>query len=100
MSGILTDGRFEDICREARVYYDQPWAQMLQELIDHIKILTAEDHDITDLFDLQHKRIAEAIKLWRLYHPGNDLVHPDLGALLTWLIEMAFPPYTNYVTNP
>jgi hypothetical protein len=42
------------------------------------------------LFDLQHKRMAEATALWRAEDPEKrELVMPDLGALLTWLMERA-----------
>lgn len=39
------------------------------------------------LFELQHQRSVEATRQWRIAHPGNDLVMPDLGSLLTWLLE-------------
>lgn len=45
----------------------------------------ASDHEA--LFDLQWTRMREATKAWQKAHPGNDLVWPDLGELLTWLLS-------------
>ncbi len=39
------------------------------------------------LFNLQWTRMGEATEIWRKFNPGNDLVLPDLGELLTWLLE-------------
>lgn len=40
------------------------------------------------LFDLQWTRMGEATALWRAEDPGaRELIQPDLGALLTWLME-------------
>ena len=43
--------------------------------------------ELQRLFDLQHTRSVEADEMWREAHPGNDLTMPDLGDLLTWLME-------------
>lgn len=50
-----------------------------------------EASELNKLFDLQHSRSMEAIVLWRKAHPGNDLVQPDLGELLTWLLSHCTP---------
>ena len=42
--------------------------------------------ELQQLFDLQWKRMGEATAAWREANPGNDLVCPDLGKLLTWLL--------------
>ena len=44
--------------------------------------------EIRQLFDLQHKRTAEADKLWQIANnkPGTL---PDLGDLIRWLMERA-----------
>lgn len=39
------------------------------------------------LFELQRRRMLEATLAWRAAHPGNELVSPDLGALLAWLLK-------------
>lgn len=49
--------------------------------------LRAENRELQALFDLQHKRMHEATLVWRKANPGNDMVLPDLGALLTWMLE-------------
>ncbi len=41
------------------------------------------------LFDIQWKRTREAGELWRQAHPGNELVSPDLGELVKWLMDRA-----------
>lgn len=49
-----------------------------------------EDDRITDLeavFDLQRMRMNAATARWREAHPGNELVSPDLGDLLDWLMH-------------
>ena len=43
--------------------------------------------ELRALFDLQWKRSRQADKLWQAAHPGMDLVWPDLGELLTWLMQ-------------
>jgi hypothetical protein len=49
---------------------------------------TARERDeLQALINLQHKRTVKADQLWREAHPGNDLVMPDLGALIDWLLE-------------
>ncbi len=50
---------------------------------------SVEVTDLKALFDLQYTRMAEATALWRLAHPGNDDIAPDLGALITWLMGRA-----------
>lgn len=47
-------------------------------------------------FDLQWRRDQDAIKRWQKANPGNDLVWPDRGKLLDWLMDKAFPapPHT------
>ena len=42
--------------------------------------------ELESLFDLQQTRMGEATALWREHHPGNELVLPDLGNLLSWLL--------------
>ena len=52
-----------------------------------VEKLTRENQQLTRLFDVQRRRSGEAGDLWRAAHPGNDLVNPDLGELLAWLIK-------------
>lgn len=52
-----------------------------------IAALREENAQLNQLFAFQHERAMEATKLWREAHPGNDLVMPDLGRLLDWLID-------------
>ncbi len=45
-----------------------------------------ERDELQALIDMQHERVVEANRLWREAHPGNDLVMPDLGRLIDWLL--------------
>ncbi len=47
----------------------------------------AENAELEQVFELQHSRSIEAVKLWRAAHPGNDLVLPDLWTLWTWVLD-------------
>jgi hypothetical protein len=53
------------------------------------RLLRAEETNAEHeaLRDLQWTRMQEAIEHWQMAHPGNDHVWPDLGKLLTWLLE-------------
>ena len=54
---------------------------------DKYSVLDALD-SLEALFDLQWKRMGEAVALWRTEDPeGRKLISPDLGALLTWLMD-------------
>lgn len=55
-------------------------AELIRKLIEEVK-------ETRSLFDLQWTRMREATKAWQAAHPGNDNVWPDLGDLLTWLLE-------------
>ena len=46
----------------------------------------AERDEYEKLFELQHSRMGEAITAWRSGHPERELVSPDLGELLSWLL--------------
>lgn len=49
--------------------------------------LRAENKEFKKLFVLQRTRMKEADAYWHQYHPGQELVLPDLGKLLEWLME-------------
>lgn len=53
------------------------------------RLLAAEETnaEMQALFDMQWTRMQQAIKHWQKAHPGKELTWPDLGALLTWLLE-------------
>jgi hypothetical protein len=38
-------------------------------------------------FNLQQTRLGKAAAAWRKAHPGKELVSPDLGDLLDWLLS-------------
>lgn len=60
--------------------------ELNQAAVERIK-LEEELSEYRHLFELQQTRISEAVKIWRSHNPGNELVNPDLGKLLGWLIE-------------
>jgi hypothetical protein len=49
--------------------------------------LKADADSLNALFDMQHGRVREAEQLWRDNNPGNELVMPDLGKLVQWLVD-------------
>ena len=56
------------------------------DLKTQVAKLTAERDELQQLFYVQHTRTVEADKLWQEAH-GKPGVWPDLGHLVTWLIE-------------
>lgn len=64
-------------------------AAYVRELEAERDRLKERNAELEDLFDLQHSRSIEADDLWRQAHPGNDLVMPNLGELLAWLMAEA-----------
>lgn len=59
------------------------------DLLARLEAAEREREELQALIDLQHKRVVEANRLWRVAHPGNDLVMPDLGRLVEWLMSRA-----------
>lgn len=57
----------------------------LREKIAGLEGLADEVNELRRLFEMQHRRTDEAVKLWRDAHPDRD-VFPDLGELLSWLL--------------
>lgn len=50
--------------------------------------LREENAELQALFDLQWTRMGEAVEAWRAADPDNrESVIPDLGELLTWLLD-------------
>lgn len=61
--------------------------------------LRADLDELRALFDLQLRRMGEAVALWRQEDPVvRANVTPDLGALLTWLMEARRAP-AGYVVD-
>lgn len=69
------------------------WRRDFDEMVKKREALEADSGELNALFELQHKRSIEAIQHWRKENPRNlpnvDLVSPDLGELLTWLMKKA-----------
>lgn len=60
------------------------------ELADRLATAEQKLAEYEQLFDVQWKRMQDATELWRAEAPQErELVQPDLGALLAWLIEKA-----------
>jgi hypothetical protein len=83
----LTDAEWEKleaIISSQELRHDVYAAELMkQACLD----LWDELDEVNSVFELQQRRMAEATALWRKENPGNDLVWPDLGTLLTWLME-------------
>jgi hypothetical protein len=62
--------------------------QVINELRAEVERLKSANDDLNALFELQYTRMTEASALWRAESPEErHNVMPDLGALLTWLME-------------
>ena len=46
-----------------------------------------ECYELKQTLELIHKSDMQAIKMWQKAHPGNDLVWPDRGKMIFWLLE-------------
>lgn len=57
--------------------------------VARIKVLEQRNIDLERLFDKQWTRTRIAHEHWRQAHPGNELVNPDLGELVQWLMGRA-----------
>lgn len=51
-----------------------------------IAFLIAEYRENNELFDLTWAANSRGVAAWREKHPGNDLVLPDQGNLVEWLL--------------
>lgn len=64
----------------------QAWTEgaitAVQEYGDEMRAVDAE-------FDRFWKQNMIAVNAWRAAHPGNDLVMPDMGVMLEWLLREA-----------
>lgn len=69
---------------------DAPYEPDVLALIRAAEAMREELAELHGLFDLQQKRMAEATARWRAEDPiPRAVTLPDLGALLTWLMEDA-----------
>jgi Mg2+ and Co2+ transporter CorA len=59
---------------------------MIEAYATRIQELETEVAEFQSLIDLQHRRSAEASKLWQVAHKEPN-VWPDLGKLLEWLMQ-------------
>jgi hypothetical protein len=62
-------------------------ARELARYMDAARELAGELGDVEALFDLQQRRVREAVGRWQAQRPEERaLTHPDLGELLGWLL--------------
>jgi hypothetical protein len=57
---------------------------------DCLDTIAARDREIAELeatLDLMHQADMRGCKMWQDAHPGNDLVWPDRGKMIFWLLE-------------
>jgi hypothetical protein len=60
------------------------------DLIAAAESLREQVGEFRHLFDMQWKRMGEATNRWRAEDPAaRELISPDLGALLEWLMNDA-----------
>ena len=60
-----------------------------EQLRRRVKWLDERSTQLERLFDKQWTRTRIAHEHWRQAHPGNELVNPDLGELVQWLMDKA-----------
>lgn len=72
----------QDIIEQIEAVSNANGAYIVQAVTDH--------RDLTHLFELEHRRMVQAIAHWRAESPvERDLISPDLGRLLDWLMNKA-----------
>jgi len=67
----------------------KPTKSMVEIDLMELRRLRQENHDYQLTFDLQRSRMKRATQMWRKANPGNEMVLPDLGRLLEWLLKEA-----------
>lgn len=70
------------ICANSKIW------SLARELEKQNAELKTELKGLQSLFELQHKRVVEADKLWQKAH-DQPKAWPDLGELIDWLLSMA-----------
>jgi len=67
------------------------WRRLLIiEALNELEDAKQAEWEMQQTMDLQHKRDRQAVARWRAEFPATrDLVHPDLGDLLQWLMDQA-----------
>jgi hypothetical protein len=81
-------GELEQVRESGRVLATELLRKLQAARLESSEARKGRD-EIQQIFDMQWKRSKEADAMWREAHPGNELVIPDLGVLLAWLMERA-----------
>jgi hypothetical protein len=79
--------RLEHVHGENPNYDYMHWLQKIIDSYQDIESHKADADSLNALFDMQHGRVREAEQLWRDNNPGNEMVMPDLGKLVQWLMD-------------
>jgi hypothetical protein len=61
-------------------------SEVRRRIKSYVGAVQQDNDELNRLFRLQQTRMHEATAAWRKANPGNELVLPDLGDLLTWLL--------------
>ncbi len=90
-TGLLQVLGFEDVCereQKKRLRDAQDEIESLQKQINSLRT-SVEDHEKS--FSLQWEASLRGIKMWQAANPGNDMVWPDRGDMVAWLIGQIKP---------
>jgi hypothetical protein len=60
---------------------------LIMRLCNLVRDKESEIATLRRLFDVQQRRVKTAVKLWRQENKGAELIMPDLGDLVVWLLE-------------
>lgn len=63
-----------------------PW-DALEEVRDQLEAALTEVRDHDREFDLYWQAAMRGTRAWRDAHPGSELVAPDTGDLVAWLLD-------------
>lgn len=87
-AGLINDKEYADLATEqdGKMKGSVARLESYDQLAKDNAELREENLELNQLFEMQHKRMIEAIKVWRGDDPTKSNRLPDLGALLEWFI--------------
>ncbi len=59
----------------------------LEQLEQQLEELRKENEELTQTFNLMWEADTRGIKMWQAEKPGRELIHPDRGDLVRWLLN-------------
>lgn len=62
-------------------------SEWISEYVGKIRPTDSDERELEAVFEARWKADQRAIKMWQEANPGNDLVWPDHGDMVVWLLE-------------